>query len=386
MCLWQLLPQIGVVCCRTLTYQNKAIMKQHALILILVGMLTNLMVVSAQTNPSLGILDIGVSGLNYDPSQAANIARAELTKLDRFNIYNREDIRYELDQKGMTITDCYAKACLVEVGKAISVRKMFSGSLEAINGQILVSFRVIDVGSGQEELTFVQEYLNLPDQIHLIIQYAIKEMYGQPIDDAILQRLTRKNNFENSINLPQTTRLNLSGPRMGVAIFAGQLGETMKSDDEGGFNASNIMFQFGYQFEWTYLNEGNFQALFEFVPMITGFDQGKFFPSMSLLNGLRESRHGWEMAIGPLFSLTKQATGYVNDLGEFIINPPIPEGYKKKTRVDSRGEYTVKSAFILSVGKSFRSGNLNLPINVFYIPGKEGNHRFGISVGYNTKR
>ncbi len=342
--------------------------------------------VLAQSTSSLGILDISITGLNYDPSQAANIARAELTKLDRYNVYNREDIRYELEQKGMNISDCYAKACLIDVGKAISVRKMFSGSIEAINGQVLVSFRVIDVGSGQEELTFVKEYLNLPDQVHLIIQYAIQEMYGQPVDEAILQRLTKRDNFENSINLPQTTRLNLSGPRMGVAIFAGQLGETMKSDDDGGFNASNIMFQFGYQFEWTYLNEGNFQALFEFVPMITGFDQGKFFPSLSLLNGLRESRHGWEMAIGPLFSLTKQATGYVNEAGDFIIDQDVPFGFKKKTRVDSRGEYTIKSGFVLSVGKSFRSGNLNLPINIFYIPGKEGNHRFGLSVGYNTKR
>ncbi|MCF8238593.1 MAG: hypothetical protein K9I85_10585 [Saprospiraceae bacterium] len=361
-------------------------MKQFALIFFLVGMLTNPIEGRAPTNPSLGILDISVAGLNYDPSQAANIVRAELTKLDRYTIFNREDIRFELDRQGMTISDCYAKACLVEVGKAISVRKMFSGSLDAIDGQILVSFRVIDVGSGQEELTFVQEYLNLPDQIHLIIQYAIKEMYGQPVDDAVFQRLTQKNNFENSINLPQTTRLNLSGPRMGVAVFAGQLGKTLQSNDEGGFNASNIMFQFGYQFEWTYLNEGNFQALFEFVPLITGFDQGKFFPSVSLLNGLRESRHGWEMALGPLFSLTKEATGYINELDEFVVNKPVPEGFKKTTRVDSRGDYTIKSAFILSVGKSFRSGNLNLPINVFYIPGKEGNHRFGISVGYNTKR
>ncbi len=355
-------------------------------LVIIVLLVTQGTRVLAQSTSSLGILDISITGLNYDPSQAANIARAELTKLDRYNVYNREDIRYELEQKGMNISDCYAKACLIDVGKAISVRKMFSGSIEAINGQVLVSFRVIDVGSGQEELTFVKEYLNLPDQVHLIIQYAIQEMYGQPVDEAILQRLTKRDNFENSINLPQTTRLNLSGPRMGVAFFAGQLGETMKSDDDGGFNASNIMFQFGYQFEWTYLNEGNFQALFEFVPLITGFDQGKFFPSLSLLNGLRESRHGWEMAIGPLFSLTKQATGYVNESGDFIISQDVPNGFKKKTRVDSRGEYTIKSGFVLSVGKSFRSGNLNLPINIFYIPGKEGNHRFGLSVGYNTKR
>lgn len=342
--------------------------------------------VLAQIQPTLGILDIAVSGMSTEPAHAASIARAELSKLDRYVIYNREDIRYELDRKGMVLDECYAKACLIDVGKAIGVRKMFSGSLEAINGQILVSFRVIDVGSGQEEQQFVRSYLHLPDQVNLIIQYALCEMFGQPIDETILQKLTRKDNFENSITLPQTNRLNLSGPRMGLAIFGGQLGKTLASDDPGGFAASNIMFQFGYQFEVTYLNEGNFQALFEFVPMITGLDQGKFFPSISILNGLRESRYGWEMAIGPVLNLTREAIGYENEAGEFVPDQTVPEGFKEIRRIDSRGNFTLKSGFVLSVGKSFRSGNLNLPINAFYIPGKEGNHRFGLSVGYNTKR
>lgn len=339
-----------------------------------------------QIQPTLGILDISVAGLSTEPAQAASIARAELSKLDRYVIYNREDITYELERKGMVLNDCYAKACLIDVGKAIGVRKMFSGSLEAIDGQILVSFRVIDVGSGQEEHHFVRSYLHLPDQVPLIIQYGLREMFGQPLEETILQKLTRRDNFENSITLPQTTRLNLSGPRMGVAFFGGQLGKTLASDDPGGFNASNVMFQFGYQFEATYLNEGNFQALFEFVPMITGLDQGKFFPSISILNGLRESRYGWEMAIGPVLNLTREAIGYENEAGEFVPDQTVPEGYKEIRRIDSRGNFTLKSGFVLSVGKSFRSGNLNLPINAFYIPGKEGDHRFGLSVGYNTKR
>ncbi|MEZ5031756.1 MAG: hypothetical protein R2787_10180 [Saprospiraceae bacterium] len=281
-----------------------------------------------QIQPTLGILDISVAGLSTEPAQAASIARAELSKLDRYVIYNREDITYELERKGMVLNDCYAKACLIDVGKAIGVRKMFSGSLEAIDGQILVSFRVIDVGSGQEEHHFVRSYLHLPDQVPLIIQYGLREMFGQPLEETILQKLTRRDNFENSITLPQTTRLNLSGPRMGVAFFGGQLGKTLASDDPGGFNASNVMFQFGYQFEATYLNEGNFQALFEFVPMITGLDQGKFFPSISILNGLRESRYGWEMAIGPVLNLTREAIGYER-AGEFVPDQTVPEGCRK---------------------------------------------------------
>ena len=61
----------------------------------------------------------------------------------------------------------------------------------------------------------------------------------------------------------------------------------------GGFNANPLMFQFGYQFEVQYLNQGSFQALFEFIPMITGLDQGKFLPSISVLNGMRSNISGW---------------------------------------------------------------------------------------------
>ena len=54
----------------------------------------------------------------------------------------------------------------------------------------------------------------------------------------------------------------------------------------GGFDAYPAMFQFGYQFEKQYLNEGNFQALFEFIPMISGLEQNTFIPSFTLMNGL----------------------------------------------------------------------------------------------------
>jgi hypothetical protein len=53
------------------------------------------------------------------------------------------------------------------------------------------------------------------------------------------------------------------------------------------------MFMFGYQFEKQYLNEGNLQALFEFIPSVTGVDQGLFLPNILFLHGLRHNRSGW---------------------------------------------------------------------------------------------
>lgn len=361
-------------------------MKNLFLSLIALFALTCANSLSAQSNPSIGILELSVSGLNNDPTMVANIARAELIRLNRFSVLNREDIRYELQRQNMNVGECYAKSCLIDVGKAIRAAKMFSGSVEAYDGYIMVNLRVIDVASGVEETSHVQQYLNLPEQMPLMIQTSIRMMFGQQPDDLVFQRLTRKNEFESAVSMPEKTRLNLSGPRMGLAYFAGENGRTLASTAPGGFNASQFMFQFGYQFEVTYLNEGNFQALFECVPLITGLDQGKFFPSLSFLNGMRDSKRGWEVAFGPVINLVRMSRGYVNDSGKFILESEgVPGGVQLVKRVDSRGDLNFRSGFILAVGRSFRSGKLNLPVNAFFIPGKEGSHRFGISVGYNTR-
>lgn len=43
------------------------------------------------------------------------------------------------------------------------------------------------------------------------------------------------------------------------------------------------------------------------------------------------------------------------------------------------------SGFIFGVGKSFKSGKLNIPVNLYLIPNKSG-LRFGLSVGFNAKK
>ena len=52
--------------------------------------------------------------------------------------------------------------------------------------------------------------------------------------------------------------------------------------------------QFGYQFETQYLNQGRVQGLFEFIPTITGLEQGLILPSMTVLHGLRDNKTGIE--------------------------------------------------------------------------------------------
>ena len=122
------------------------------------------------------------------------------------------------------------------------------------------------------------------------------------------------------------------------------------------------MWQFGYQFEKQYLNTGDIQVLFEFIPMINGLDQGLFQPSFTVLHGIRSNKTGLEFAFGPTMRISR---------------------LESKTRMlDSRGIPLWNSDFVLAVGRSFRSGKMNIPVNVFFVPNRNG-HRFGLSFGFN---
>jgi hypothetical protein len=159
-----------------------------------------------------------------------------------------------------------------------------------------------------------------------------------------------------------------------------------ESKDTGGFEASPVMFQFGYQFETQYLNEGNLQALFEFVPMITGIDQGYIIPSFTILHGLRNNRNGWEFAIGPSIKFVPEAQGYYDASGQWTLaGQNTPSDQPLRTRIDSRGNLAMSTCFVLAVGKTLRSGRLNIPINTYFIPEHDG-LRYGLSFGFNARR
>jgi hypothetical protein len=180
---------------------------------------------------------------------------------------------------------------------------------------------------------------------------------------------------------------------MGATMFTGKTASIIQAPrSQGGYDAVPVMFQFGYQFEKQYLSSGSFQALFEFVPMVTGLDQGLFIPSFTLMNGLRENRLGVEFAFGPSVTLSTRAKGFYTEAGswvtqsEFQGNPGLYGNIAPSfvDRLDSRGDVHLSSSFIIAAGKTFRSGNLNIPVNVYFVPSGQGN-RYGISFGYNIR-
>lgn len=347
-----------------------------------------------KTKPTLTILSIDIKGLNSDPHQMGNLVRTELEKLDTFEVMDRYDVAYMVESKKLNIGNCYGKICLTEIGDAINSDKMLTGSVEQYPKSIIYTLRLIDVKTKSIEKTSVIEFLNLPEELQSLTSVAVKTMFAKSVDANLLNKLTKRHDFDNVTNNPNKDRLRLDGPRLGFVAFTGQTAEILQADKKvGGFEAFPMMFQFGYQFEKQYLNEGKIQALFEFLPMITGVDQGYFIPSFTLLHGLRSNVNGWEFALGPTVNLSPKSKGYYDnenvwhresDWTNNPVNENVPNPYVIKERMDSRGDYAIQTGFVLAFGRTFKSGKLNLPVNAYVIPHRDG-FRIGASVGFNAK-
>ncbi len=346
---------------------------------------------AGRIRPSVTVLNIDTKGLGMDPVQMGNMVRIELEKLDTFEVMDRYDVSYVVEKNKLNISNCYGKICLVEIGTIIQSDKMFTGSAELLGETIVVTFRLIDVKTGTIEKTQVNEFLNLPKEMQSMVKISIRTLFGLPNAEPLVTYLTKKNNFESSTNNPNLASVNLSGPRSGFVYFTGEAGRLLqKSKTAGGYGSYPVMFQFGYQFEAQYLNEGNYQALFEFLPTISGFNQNIFIPSITIMNGFRNNKHGWEVAFGPTFGLVKKANGYVDGGNSWHLENEWTDSlnqnpYSIETRLDSRGEYELQAGFIIAVGRTIKSGKLNIPINAYIVPSRDG-VRIGASFGFNAKK
>jgi len=349
---------------------------------------------NAQTKESIAVLNIDTKGLQYDATSVGNMVRLELEKTKVYNIMDKYDMNDMTEKNKLDISNCYGKTCLVRTGKILKVDKMLTGSVERFGKKIVIILKIIDVKTSMLEKTDVMEYLNLPQEIQLMIEISVKNLLGIENDPNLVNILV---NYEDPI-ISVKTELNLNGPRMGVAYITGKLNKRLTDPiKKGGYDTYPVMSQFGYQFEKQYLSAGNFQALAEFLIIFSGLEQQMFNPSFNFMNGFRTNKGGWEIAFGPNISLRKTAKGFYDNQGilgkkgewyrknewnndELGENPyDIVEG------IDKRGAIGINSSWVWAIGKTFKSGYLNIPVNVYFSPSKEGSF-VGISFGFNVRK
>jgi len=133
----------------------------------------------------------------------------------------------------------------------------------------------------------------------------------------------------------------LAGPRIGLTgLTSGEISEDLET---------NFISQYGWQWESRFADGHEIAGLVEWVVLVGGMEQGKLLPSVSSLVGVRAGS-GFEFAVGPNLS--------VAGIG-----------------------------MVFSIGQNFTSGNLNLPINLAFVPGRDGlGSRISIMVGFNMSK
>lgn len=349
---------------------------------------------SSHKKQTVAIVDFDTKGYNFNQQQAIQFVINELIRIGTYEVMDKYEVDYIAKKDTLSSKDCFSKPCLSEFGRRLKTDKMFTGSIQLLGDRVNITLRLLDVKTQSFEKTIVKEFLNIPGNELMMIRVTINEMFGIQSDQDVVRKLTIKTEFDNAVNNPYKMVLKADGPRVGIVGFSGINSQVLRNPaNQGGYDAYPFMFQFGYQFEKQYLNEGNFQALIEMIPTISGMDQGRLIPSFTFLNGLRNNKTGWEFAFGPTFNIVKMSKGFYydkdgNGSSDWLLEKDKAL-YPDKTfdivkRVDSRGILTPTAGFLFAAGKTFKSGKMNIPLNIFIVPNLNG-FRFGLSFGWNGK-
>lgn len=343
-------------------------------------------------NPKLAVISFDALGAQLDKAQLTELLRIEISKHEKYEMIDRYEIAEMLQKAEIDNKSCFSKTCLKEAGKTLNVDYVMSGSADVLGDALFIRLRMIDLAGNTMKKEVVREFLNIPEKANTMISICVNELLDIPNDKLIVNSLSNRESYESAVNNPYYQTLSLAGPRMGYTFFTGDMAETIRAPkSEGGYDGYPAFFQMGYQFEKQYLNEGKWQALFEFIPMVSGLDQGLFVPSFTIMNGIRNNKNGLEFAIGPSMNITRETDAFLvgNDwIRRQDLDPLIPinlDDLDSKEVMDSRGNVNLKTYVVLAAGYSLKSGKLNIPINVFVIPSKD-NVRYGFSFGFNVRK
>jgi hypothetical protein len=361
----------------------RSIVYRISAIILLISIM-GLPAVFGQGREKIAVIGIDTKNLVIDKETMRNMVLLELEKINKYEVLDKYDVADILLKNEFDTEGCYGKSCQVRVGRILGADKMLTGSVERFGDKIIFIMRLVDVRSEEVIRTDVMEYLNQQDYLQTMLRMSINNILGVENERHLVDLLV---NYDQPITSLKTT-LNLDGPRVGVTYFWGNYAERMQAPEiDGGFNMYPASVLIGYQFERRFLSAGDFQALFEFIPSIIGMESGMIIPSLSTMLGFRFNKSGFEFGLGPVLRGIKLADGYFDQNGRWqVVEDTFEyEGPPLVKTLDSRGEFSASYGMIFAVGKTFRSGYLNLPVNIYYSPRKEGSV-VGLTLGFNVAK
>lgn len=376
----------------------KTIFKTALILLVSVNFIGTLKGQESFQSPnqkSIAVMAMETSNIVQESGDIESLAALKLQSIPNVIVPRKYDVIEHFNNRNISIDNCLSTKCLVEEGRAMEVDYVLTGSVTRYGERIIIQLSLIDIEKGEIRATDQNEYYNLGSEIEGMMEISMNNLFDIE-SDAMLKNALEKNS--DLVDEQIVERINLTGPRMGIGYVGGLQGQRlMDSKSNNGYGMFPVMTQFGYQFEWQYMSAGNMQALIEFIPLISGMDQGRFIPSVTLMNGFRHSRTGWEFAFGPTFRLNQTAEGYYDGDGvwrrtEYWEKTQGGEGgsapdnpFYVHENIDSKGDYKLNYGFTLAAGKTFKSGHLNMPINVYVTPSING-VLAGASFGFNVRK
>jgi hypothetical protein len=137
----------------------------------------------------------------------------------------------------------------------------------------------------------------------------------------------------------------LSGPRLGLVYISASPGSSFLNgdirledtgdlpEDYNDIAKGALTTLYGWQWESRFADGGNVTGIVEWIALVGGLEKGKFLPSVSSMVGARTAS-GIEFAVGPNLSLSG-------------------------------------IAMVFGMGYNFKSGNLNIPVNIAFVPGRK---------------
>jgi len=356
--------------------------------LIILGLILALTI---QAQEKLAVVNFDVTGESLTKEQYLSITRSEVSKMGRFLVIDKYTLQEALAENPVDLKSCFGIKCLTKVGQQVKADFVIAGSIEIIIDKAIVSLRLLDVSKGEMVKSSYSEFYWSESNAQRIVQLAVYQLFDKEVDQQLLNVYDYELAKQGKLEGPDLQVYNLTGPRFGGVYQTGTMGDVLKNNkNDGGFDKQPMMTVIGFQHEKQYLYTGSFQAVFQTNFSLTGLDQQIAIPSLNFLNGFRSTKNGWEFGFGPSFRIRKSAEGFyrTDEKGVktwHLSDEALPyEGVSPTKRLDSRGSTKIISTWIWAIGRTFSAGKMNMPINLYTIPDKDG-WLFGISLGYSLQ-
>ena len=122
--------------------------------------------------------------------------RTQLINTDKFIFVTRENVEEVLKEQKFQLSGCTDQECIVEVGKLLGVRKMFTGSVGKVGATYIINLKIIDVESGKIEKAEKEECAKCKEDALLVSVNNIVNKIIPPEDAT--PYFNRGDNFFNS--------------------------------------------------------------------------------------------------------------------------------------------------------------------------------------------